>query len=229
MGAIGEKLSLSTFEAVREIKDRVTTRDVAIRLGRDIERGYVRCGTERTPSCFLYDKGYKCFSCGRAGDVIDFYCHETGLDFMSAVKEMDAIFNIHILDTALNEYEMEKIKQERERIELRRAYAEFWVRRGDHERRKILSRLNTLEMIYFRLKPKYRSQIYSEDNDFQIDLFLLLEQQIKEYNEILDCLDEVQVETRFDPLYGFAYDKDMAKKRHWSVLKAIVENEREVE
>ena len=225
MGRIGEKLSLSMYESVQAIKDRVTCFDVARYLGADENHGFVRCGSERTRSCHIRDNFFKCYSCGKHGDVIDFYCHETGADLKTAIRVLDRAFNIRILDTALDDFEAEKIRKERERRELRRAYAQFWERRSDLWRHLIISRLRTLELFYFRLKPKYRSQIENAENAFQLDLFLGLENTMKKYNEILDCLDEIQVETRLDQIYGFAYDKDMAKKRHWAVLKALEETD----
>ena len=89
MEKIGERLSLSMYEAVREIKDRVSCFDVAHYLGVDVDRGYTRCESEKTPSCHLERNKFHCFSCGKWGDVIDYYCHETGVSTKTAIKEMD--------------------------------------------------------------------------------------------------------------------------------------------
>lgn len=225
MGKIGEKLSLSIRESIREIKDRVSCFDVARFLGTDVKHGFARCGNERTPSCNVKKDIFHCHSCGKWGDVIDFYCHETGVDMKTAVRILDREFNIRILDTALDDAELEKIRLLKEKEEARRAYAQFWWRKNDFWRNKLISRVKTLEIFYRRLKPKYRSQLYDEENEFQLNLFLWIEKEMNDYDQIIDCLDEIQKETKYDYMFGFAYDKETAKERHWAILKAIAESE----
>ncbi|HKJ02644.1 MAG TPA: CHC2 zinc finger domain-containing protein, partial [Longimicrobiales bacterium] len=45
---------------------------------------------ERTPSFYVVpDKGfYKCFGCGKSGDVFSFIMERMGLDFVEAVKHV---------------------------------------------------------------------------------------------------------------------------------------------
>ena len=93
MAKSGEKLSLSLYESIREIRDRVSCFDVAQYLGTDLRFGFARCGSERTPSCHVQDKKFHCHSCGKWGDVIDFYCHETGADTKTAIRVLDREFN----------------------------------------------------------------------------------------------------------------------------------------
>ena len=43
---------------------------------------------EKTPSFFVYPKRFKCFGCGRGGDVFDFIQKFKGLDFKGALKDL---------------------------------------------------------------------------------------------------------------------------------------------
>ena len=61
----------------REIKDRVTVRDICDLYGIRVDNhGFANCPfhTERTASLKVYpdDRGFHCFGCGKTGDVIDF-------------------------------------------------------------------------------------------------------------------------------------------------------------
>ena len=87
------------MDYAREIKERLTARDVFERYGYSVNaRGYVCCPFhgEKTPSCKVYDgnRGYHCFGCGSGGDVIDLVRKLFDLDFKSAISKINADFGL---------------------------------------------------------------------------------------------------------------------------------------
>ena len=80
--------------SLRDLKNRVNINDVVVRLvalkkaagGRF--KGLCPFHSEKTPSFNVSaDKGfYKCFGCGKAGDVINFVMETEGLQFTEAVE-----------------------------------------------------------------------------------------------------------------------------------------------
>lgn len=107
-----------------EIKRRLTMVDVAERYGLNPNRaGFCCCPFhgEKTPSMKLYDgdRGFCCFGCGTAGDVIDFVRKMFGLDFRQAIERIDGDFGLGL--------DINRTMTARERREAARA---------DFERRK---------------------------------------------------------------------------------------------
>lgn len=66
--------------------------------GVQVERGgMAHCpfhGADRHPSMKLYPNGFKCFTCGEHGDVIDLVAKLLGLPPVDAAKELNARFSL---------------------------------------------------------------------------------------------------------------------------------------
>lgn len=225
MAKNGGKLNLAMSEAVEAIKASVTCFDVARLVGSDLSHGFIRCGSERTRSCHIKADSFYCYSCGRYGDVISFYQHETGASFKEAVKVLDKAFGIFILDSALSEAEQEKIKRAIERKEQKRRYCAFWGRKSDYWRNYLITRKRILEILFRRLEPKYAADLYNSAESFETELFLCIDEALDKCEALLDCIDEVDKSTYFDSRFGYAFDKESAKVRHFRTVKALSEDD----
>lgn len=77
--------------SIAAFKAEVDCLDVAERLGLEMRRsganGAIRCPVhdDRSPSCYVYPNGYKCFACGASGSVIDLVMAVRSLAFGEAV------------------------------------------------------------------------------------------------------------------------------------------------
>ena len=81
----------------REINMRVTVKDVAERLGLEVNRsGFICCPfhIERTASCRLYDHKFYCFGCGRSGDSIDLVVAVLGVSKVEAAQQLNEWFSL---------------------------------------------------------------------------------------------------------------------------------------
>ena len=125
-----------------EIKNRITMADVCERYGiRVNERGFASCPfhADKTPSLKVYPgkRGFCCFSCGEAGDVIHFAQLFFGADFQTAMRKLNEDFNLGVLTCGdpghidhnrarlaeQRRREEERAKQEREKIN-----ADYWAK-----------------------------------------------------------------------------------------------------
>lgn len=85
------------FQAV---KDAVTVTDAAALYGFSPNRaGFIRCpfhggGNEKTPSCHLKERYFKCFACQTGGSVVDFTARLFNLSPLDAVKRLNADFRV---------------------------------------------------------------------------------------------------------------------------------------
>ena len=104
-----------------EIKSRITMRDVCDRYGIPVnESGFACCPLhgEKTPSMKIYPgrRGYCCFGCGAAGDVIDFARKYFDLPFRDAMRRLNDDFCLHIqFDDKPSSQNEEAVRQMRER------------------------------------------------------------------------------------------------------------------
>jgi len=82
---------------------------------------------ERTPSFYVVpDKGfYKCFGCGKSGDVFSFVMERLGLDFIEAVKHVAARCGVEVRETSR---QREEEDPNRPLYELN-AFAQDWFRK----------------------------------------------------------------------------------------------------
>ena len=77
--------------SIAAFKAEVDCLDVAERLGLEIRRsggnGAILCPVheDRSPSCYVYHDGYKCFACGASGSVIDLVMAVRSVAFGEAV------------------------------------------------------------------------------------------------------------------------------------------------
>ena len=112
------------MDFARAIKDRVSMTDAAERYGLQTNRaGFCCCPFhgEKTPSMKIYggDRGFCCFGCGEAGDVIDFVKKMFGMTFQQAIERINDDFCLGL--------DIGRTMTDRERREAARA---------DFERRK---------------------------------------------------------------------------------------------
>lgn len=79
----------------REVRDRVSARDAAQFYGITFDRkGWALCPfhADKHPSMSFRDGRFRCWSCGAAGDSVDFVERLLGLDAMGAVDRLNADF-----------------------------------------------------------------------------------------------------------------------------------------
>ncbi len=88
--------------SIHDLKNRVNIHDVVIRVvslkkaGNGRFKGLCPFHSEKTPSFHVtVDKGfYKCFGCGKAGDIISFVMETEGLQFTEAVEAIGQRFGV---------------------------------------------------------------------------------------------------------------------------------------
>ena len=82
---------------VSEIKRIVSCRTLCELNGVKVNRANKCCcvfHNEKTPSMAVYENGFKCFGCGKSGDVIDLACRVYGLDFNAACSMLADMYGI---------------------------------------------------------------------------------------------------------------------------------------
>lgn len=123
-----------------EIKNRITMSDACARYGISVnERGFASCPfhTDKTPSMRVYPgkRGFCCFSCGEAGDVIHFTQKLFGIPFRDAMRKLNVDFGLNILmdgtpsrqnDAQRRECERRRLQEERDKQEREEAERDYW-------------------------------------------------------------------------------------------------------
>ncbi len=111
------------------IKQSVTLSQACQTYGIPINRqGFSRCpfhSGDNTPSFKIYpnNRGFYCFGCGMGGDVITFLMKLFGLNFIDAVKKLNADFNLGLDEKpSYAEYrKVQKLQYEREQAKKQKA------------------------------------------------------------------------------------------------------------
>lgn len=84
---------MTILEAAKIIRERVTTAQIAEKLGWDHDPSRpVRCpfhGDDRETFRFYDHKGWHCFGCGAGGSVTDYVMRMKGLTFTGALQWID--------------------------------------------------------------------------------------------------------------------------------------------
>ncbi|MBF0781045.1 MULTISPECIES: DNA primase [unclassified Granulicatella] len=102
-------------EIIQRIKHQVNIVDlidqfVALKKRGKNHFGFCPFHDERTPSFSVSEEKqiYKCFSCGRAGNVFSFFMEKDGLTFVEAVKEVAELGNVPVDIHVSDQIEREK-------------------------------------------------------------------------------------------------------------------------
>ena len=109
----GEICDLNIFS---EVKEQLTTRQVAESYGLRIRKNGVACcpfHDDRHPSMKV-DKNYHCFACGVGGDVIDYTARMYGLSQYDAAKKLIEDFGLHVQTEAMSREERQRLRREKE-------------------------------------------------------------------------------------------------------------------
>ena len=109
----GEICDLNIFS---EVKEQLTTRQVAESYGLRIRKNGVACcpfHDDRHPSMKV-DKNYHCFACGVGGDVIDYTARMYGLSQYNAAKKLVEDFGLHVQTEAMSREERQRLRMEKE-------------------------------------------------------------------------------------------------------------------
>lgn len=81
---------------VEEIKESVSMQSVLSERGIKVVRGRMAScpfhGNDRHPSMRVYRDGYRCFTCGDCGDVIQFVMKYDGVDFKTAFLSLGGTY-----------------------------------------------------------------------------------------------------------------------------------------
>lgn len=99
-----------------EVKEQLTTRQVAESYGLRIRKNGVACcpfHDDRHPSMKV-DKNYHCFACGVGGDVIDYTARMYGLSQYDAAKKLIEDFGLHVQTEAMSREERQRLRREKE-------------------------------------------------------------------------------------------------------------------
>lgn len=110
-----------------EIKAIVDCRDVFRNAGVELDRAdFCLCPFhgEKTPSCKVYEKGFKCFGCGESGDMIFAVQKLYNLDFRQALERINTEFRLNL---PLGQTEL--TREQRAHIAVRKVLAERKKRR----------------------------------------------------------------------------------------------------
>ena len=118
--------NFTVCDAFQRVKDAVTVPDAAALYGYEPDRkGFIRCpfhggGNEKTPSCHLKERYFKCFACQEGGDVIKFTERLFSLSPLDALKKLNTDFNVGLtLDG--HKPAPEELAEARKRQEARKA------------------------------------------------------------------------------------------------------------
>lgn len=98
-----------------EVKEQLTTRQVAESYGLRIRKNGVACcpfHDDRHPSMKV-DKNYHCFACGVGGDVIDYTARMYGLSQYDAAKKLIEDFGLHVQTEAMSREERQRLSREK--------------------------------------------------------------------------------------------------------------------
>ncbi len=110
-------------------REAVSAEDAARHYGIEINRGTALCPfhNDKHPSMTFWNGRYRCWSCGVAGDSIDFTKRLLKLDSMSsALLRLNEDFHLNLsLDRPPNKEEQEQIQKRQEIVNLQREYEEW--------------------------------------------------------------------------------------------------------
>lgn len=102
------------------IKNILSMQDILYRYGVKHGRNTCCCPfhNDKNPS-MIFDKiGFKCFGCGKSGDIISFVEYLYNLDFKQAMQKINEDFNLGLDNNAKIDYnKISEIKREREEKE----------------------------------------------------------------------------------------------------------------
>ena len=128
--------------SLRDLKNRVNIHDVVVRVvalkkaGGNRFKGLCPFHSEKTPSFNIStDKGFfKCFGCGKAGDIINFVMETEGLQFTEAVEAIAQRFGVTL------EYEAGSGGPSRETRSLRQEIFDIHDLAAEHYRQEFLAK-----------------------------------------------------------------------------------------
>jgi hypothetical protein len=149
-----------------EVKEQLTTRQVAESYGLHICRNGVACcpfHNDRHPSMKI-DKNYHCFACGVGGDVIDYTARMYGLSQYDAAKKLIEDFGLPVQTEVMSREEKERLRREKEeRMRIIQIKKRFF--RWCEETIELLKdALIQIEVIGKMIYGKTPDVIFSEDN-----------------------------------------------------------------
>jgi DNA primase len=92
--------SALSIDYAAQIKDRLSMFDVVLRYipNAKIHNNEILCPfhSEKTPSCHIWDDHFKCFGCGKYGDVISFVRDYFNLSFQDALAKLNCDFGLNL-------------------------------------------------------------------------------------------------------------------------------------
>ncbi len=152
--------------SLRDLKNRVNIHDVVVRMvalkkaGSGRFKGLCPFHAEKTPSFNVSaDKGfYKCFGCGKAGDVINFVMETEGLQFTEAVEAIAQRFAVTL------EYEEGSGGPSKESRSLRQEIFDIHDLAAEHYRQAFLAHTPHGEFIrdYWGQNRKFTPELADE-------------------------------------------------------------------
>jgi DNA primase len=100
MTAYNRTSSALSIDYAAQIKDRLSMFDVVLRYipNAKIRNNEILCPfhSEKTPSCHIWDDHFKCFGCGKYGDIISFVQIYFNLSFTDALAKLNCDFGLNL-------------------------------------------------------------------------------------------------------------------------------------
>ena len=114
---------LISDQTISDVKSRIDIEEVVsdfVSLKRKGQNLWACCPfhNEKTPSFSVSpSKGiYKCFGCGRAGNVVGFLMEHEGLNYVEALKNLAARYHIEVEEDGSNKEELDEKARERDSL-----------------------------------------------------------------------------------------------------------------
>jgi DNA primase (bacterial type) len=137
------------MDEARLVKERTDIKGVMENYGVIFGRNrYAICPfhNEKTASLSVRNGRYKCFGCGKSGDVIDFVMDYFGLDFRQALLKLDTDFSLHVFSERPMTHKERKKAREQEQL------IKNYYRWKNERRSEIEERIETLSSVMRKLE-----------------------------------------------------------------------------
>ncbi|NMA06530.1 MAG: hypothetical protein GX928_02275 [Ruminococcaceae bacterium] len=111
-----------------QIKSAVSVESLLLRYGFNLNHNKMCCPfhKEKTPSFHVKGEHWKCFGCGKGGDIFDFTSEYFGISLSEAMKKVDDDFNLNLI-------KQRRTKKEKRIAAAMRKAREFEKRKHDEE------------------------------------------------------------------------------------------------
>ena len=160
------------------IKNALSMEDIFYRYGIKHNKKTCNCPfhNDKNPSMIFDKNGFKCFGCGKKGDIISFVEYLYNLDFKQAMQKINEDFNLGLNSNTKIDYEKikklqeEKKQKERYKNKLMKEYCKLCNKHIllEKERKFLLNRISLInidEML--KLESKFRDMQWEVEEEIE--------------------------------------------------------------